>query len=61
MVWIFFGIFVEIAKNILFSSLELITIILILLLQATSSYNYILSYLLTILFIIGMTYVFKRK
>lgn len=61
MVWIFFGIFVEIAKNILFSSLELITIILILLLQATSSYNYILSYLLTILFIIGITYVFKRK
>ena len=53
-VWIFFGLFVEIAKNILFSSLELVS-------QATSSYNYILSYLLTILFIIGITYVFKKK
>ena len=60
-VWIFFGLFVEIAKNILFSSLELVAIILILLSQATSSYNYILSYLLTILFIIGITYVFKKK
>ena len=60
-VWIFFGLFVEIAKNILFSSLELVAIILILLSQATSSYNYILSYLLTILFIIGIKYVFKKK
>ena len=60
-VWIFFGLFVEIAKNILFSSLELVAIILILLSQATSSYNYILSYLLTILFIIGITYVFKKN
>ncbi len=59
-VWIFFGLFVEIAKNILFSSLELVAIILILLSQATSSYNYILSYLLTILFIIEL-HTFLRK
>ncbi len=61
MVWMFFGIFVEIAKNILFSSLELVVIVLILLSQATKAYGYLLSYLLTILFIIGIAYVFNKK
>lgn len=60
-VWMFFGIFIEIIKNILFSSLELIAIALILLFQSPNCYNYILSYLLTILFIIGIAYVFKKK
>ena len=55
MIWLFFGIFLELAKNIIFSSIEFIVMIIILLLQATVSYTYILFYLLTILFIIIAT------
>ena len=60
-VWLFFGIFLEGLKNILFSSLELIAIVLILLLQSTVSYTYILSYMFTLLFIVGIAYVFKKQ
>lgn len=60
-VWLFFGIFFEIAKNMLFSTLELIAIILILLLQAPNSYIYVLSYVLTILFIVGIAYFLKKN
>ena len=61
MIWLFFGIFLELAKNIIFSSIEFIVMIIILLLQATVSYTYILFYLLTILFISGILYVLKKK
>lgn len=61
MVWLFFGIFYEFFKNILISSVELISMMFILLLQATSSYAYILSYILTILFIIGIGYVLNKQ
>ena len=61
MIWLFFGIFLELAKNIIFSSIEFIVMIIILLLQATVSYTYILFYLLTILFISGIAYVLKKK
>ena len=45
----------------IFSSIEFIVMIIILLLQATVSYTYILFYLLTILFISGILYVLKKK
>ena len=61
MIWLFFGIFLELAKNIIFSSIEFIVMIIILLLQATVSYTYILFYLLTILFISGILYVYKKQ
>lgn len=61
MIWLFFGIFFELAKNILFSSIETIVIMIILLLQATISYTYVLFYLLTVLFILGIIYVLKKK
>lgn len=59
-VWLFFGIFLEAIKNILLSVFDLIVILFILLLQATGSYVYILSYLITIVLITGMLYVFKK-
>lgn len=61
MIWVFFGIFFELAKNILFSSLELVVVMVILLFQAINSYIYVLSYLLTILFIIGITSFLKKN
>lgn len=61
MVWLFFGIFLEIFKNILLSSLEFIAVAFILLLQSLGSYTYILSYIFTMLFIIGIAYVLQKQ
>lgn len=61
MVWLFFGIFLELFKNILFSSLEFIAVVFILLLQSIGSYTYILSYIFTVLFIVGIAYVLKNQ
>ena len=61
MVWLFFGIFLEIFKNVLFSSLEFIAVLFILLLQSIGSYTYILSYIFTVLFIVGIAYVLKKQ
>ena len=61
MVWLFFGIFYVVLKNILLSSMDLILMIFILLSQGASSYVYILSYIMTILFIVGIGYVLKKQ
>ena len=61
MVWLFFGIFYVVLKNILLSSMDLILMIVILLSLGASSYVYILSYIITILFIVGIGYVLKKQ
>ena len=61
MVWLFFGIFYVVLKNILLSSMDLNLMIVILFSQGASWYVYILSYIITILFIVGIGYVLKKQ
>lgn len=58
-VWLFFGLFLELLKNMILSGIDFLLMIFILLIQSINSYSYMLSYILTILFVIGMLKVTK--